>query len=49
MMTAISLLSPALALLIILCLCIKNWKNEVSGKLKRLVIPFGMIFGNLGS
>ncbi len=48
MMTAISLLSPALALLIILCLCIKNWKNEVSGKLKRLVIPFGMIFGTFG-
>ena len=44
----VSLLSPVLALLIILCICFKNWKNEVSDKLKRLVIPFGMIFGTFG-
>lgn len=43
-----SLLSPLLALLIILCICFKNWKNDISGKLKKLVIPFGMIFGAFG-
>ncbi len=43
-----SLLSPALALLIILCFCLKNWNKEITGRPKCLAIPFGMIFGTFG-
>ena len=47
-MFIISLLSPALSLLIILGLCFKNWKNNVTKDIKRLTVPLGMIFGTMG-
>lgn len=47
-MIVLSLLSPALALLVILFLCLKNLKKDVAGSLKSLVFPLGMIFGTFG-
>ena len=48
MIAFVSLLSPSLALLFIIVLCIKNWKKDVKGSLKSFVFPFGMIFGTFG-
>lgn len=48
MLSLISLISPIMGLLVIICIVIKNWNNTEHKNLKKYVLPLGMLFGVLG-
>lgn len=48
MLSLISLISPIMGLLVIICIVIKNWNNTEHKNLKKYVFPLGMLFGTFG-
>ena len=47
-MLVVSILSPALAALMLLVFCLKNYKNNISTDLRKYSVLMGVIFGTFG-
>ena len=47
-LSLVSLISPIMGMLVILCIVIKNWNNTEHKNLKKYVFPLGMFFGTFG-